>query len=77
MKPFLIAIAAVLFAWVAYGVSQSNTPEADERLHERNVIGACHDQQERASLSPGAARNVASICERLEDDYRAKWNREP
>jgi hypothetical protein len=77
VKPFLIGIAALLLAWVAYGFSQAFTPEADARLHDRNLIDACHEQHDRESLSPGAARNVATICENLENEYRTKWNREP
>lgn len=77
MKPFLIAIAILLAAFFGYGAIVASTPDGQARIQQRNVIAACHDQQGRASLSPGEVQSVASVCEKLEAAYRAKWNREP
>jgi hypothetical protein len=67
----IFALALVCLA----GCSQS--PDAQARSRQRDVIRRCWDEQEKKSLSPELARFVAGTCEKLEANYRTKWNREP
>lgn len=77
MKPVLITVGVLVAAFFAIGAINASTPEGQARTHEREVIAQCRGQQDRGSLSPGALSSVASVCEKLEAEYRAKWNREP
>lgn len=74
---FLIVVAVLVAAFFGLGAYQLNTPDGQARSQERDVIAACWQQQERKSFSPEAARFIAGACEKLEADFRAKWNREP
>ena len=77
MKAVVITIAVSLAAFMTFGFYSANTPEGRARSQDRAVIERCRDDQSSASLSPGSVRSMASTCEKLEADYRAKWNREP
>lgn len=59
------------------GSCAGNTPEGKERQASRDAISLCWSEQGRKSLDPGSARFVASTCEKMESDYRAKWGRNP
>jgi hypothetical protein len=77
IKRILLIAGALLLAFLAYGFYVANTPDGEARIKERRTIEACWEQQGRKSLTPQAARFVAGACEKLEADYRAKWNRDP
>ncbi len=64
-------------AFLLFGATVGNTPEANERAHARAVIKTCWGEQARKSLDSGTARFVASTCERLENDFRSKYRAEP
>lgn len=72
-----VSIGAALVAFTAFGAYLANTPDGQDRTAQREVIAACWEEQARKSLEPGTARLVAGACERLEADFRQKWNREP
>ncbi len=46
-------------------------------MHDRDAINLCWKEQKRPSLAPDSARFVASTCEKMEQDFHDKWNREP
>lgn len=55
----------------------ANDPQSGERADARRVIDLCWQEQKRASLSRGSQQFIAQSCERLEDEYRRKYNRNP
>lgn len=59
------------------GACAGNTPDGKERQASRDAISLCWSEQGRKSLDSGTARFVASTCEKMESDYRAKWGRNP
>jgi hypothetical protein len=69
-----IAGAAVLMFAIAVA---NDTPEARQRTHDRDVIGACWEDQKRKSLDPGSQRFVAGVCEKLEREFRQRHGRNP
>ena len=48
-----------------------------EKQKQRDAIALCWKEQERKSLTPGAARSIAGVCEKMENDFRAKWRVNP
>ena len=49
--------------------------------HDRDVIETCHADYAKKKDDPRMDRNalalVYTVCEKLENDYRAKWGKEP
>ncbi len=76
LKVFLV-LAALVAAFLIYGATVANTPEAKARMAAQDAISLCWKEQERKSLTPGAQRFVAGACEKMEADYRAKYGRNP
>lgn len=75
---WVLGIPVALFVVVmVIGATVGNTPEAQQRSLERDKIGACWDLQKKKSLDPSTARFTAGMCERMEDDFRRKHNRNP
>lgn len=77
IKKILLIAGALLVSFLAYGFYLSNTPAGKERGRERDVIASCWQEQERESLTSAEASLTASACEKLEDDFRRKWSRDP
>lgn len=73
----LLWIVGLFVAFIAFGAMVGSSPEAKERAEERRTIEYCWDEQKKKSLAPDTQRFVAGACERLEDDFRKKWNRNP
>jgi hypothetical protein len=73
-----ILIPVLLFvAFLIFGATVGETPEAREKQKAREVIKLCWQDQSRKSLPPDTARIVASMCEKMEDDFRAKYRSNP
>lgn len=70
----LIAGAVFIFAWV---YTNSQDPGVKARGKERAAIKLCWDDYGRKSLAPAEQRFIAGACERMENDYRTKWGRNP
>jgi hypothetical protein len=77
MKTAFLIIGAAVLAFFGFGAIVSNTPEGQERSKQRDVISRCWDEQKRKSLEPAAARALAAICEKMEQDFRSKWGVNP
>ncbi len=75
-KVFLI-LGVLVVGFFGFGFILASSPDGKARSHERDVIAYCWQQQERKSIEPAMARFVAGTCEKLEADFRVKWNREP
>lgn len=50
---------------------------ASEKDIAREAIKLCWSDQSKKSLDPGTARFVASTCEKMETEYKARWNANP
>ena len=70
-----IVVALVLvFSLIMY---LGNTPQAEEKGIKRMAIEQCWKDYERKSLDPGTKRFVASVCEKLERDFKQQYGVEP
>jgi hypothetical protein len=63
---------AALIAAMTYGCGPD-----DGRGVERRAIKLCWEDQAKKSNSPEAARFIAGACEKMERDFRAKYNASP
>jgi hypothetical protein len=61
-------------AFLAYGAMQPANPEKD---NARRVIDLCWADHERPSLGAAERQIIAGTCERLEADFRSKYNAAP
>lgn len=77
LKVVLVCFFLLVAGFLGIGFVASSSPEGQARSHERSAIELCWDGQKRKSLSPEEARFIAGACEKMEADYRAKWNRDP
>jgi hypothetical protein len=59
------------------GSTVGDTPEAREKDKARAVIKLCWGDQGRKSNTPDVARFIAGTCEKLEDQFRAKFGVNP
>lgn len=69
----------IVGAFVAFVVLMNvfQTPEMRERSDARAAISRCWDEQGKKSHTPEGARFIAGACEKMESDFRAKWERSP
>lgn len=63
--------------FVVWALVRTPSPEENARRRAEDVIAYCWKEQGKKSLDPAAARFAASTCEKLTDDYRAKYGRNP
>lgn len=77
MKKFLIALGSVFGLFVLWAFVRTPSPEEIDRRNERAGIEACWEDQQRKSLPPAQARFIASVCEKMEADFRKKHGRNP
>lgn len=68
---------AALGVWFVIAAVSPPSPETKERMRQQDAIELCWKDQGRKSHDPGTARFVASVCEKMEADYRSKWGRSP
>lgn len=73
-KVFL-SLGGVLALFLAIGALTG--PSNDQKTKDRAVLATCWEMQAKKSLDPGAARFAAGACERLEDEFQAKYGVRP
>jgi hypothetical protein len=76
-RKMLLVVGVLILAFFGYGFYASNTPDGKARAYERGTIELCWREQGRKSVAPADAREMARLCEGLEEAYRQKWNRDP
>lgn len=77
-----VCLAAILFGgFLLWGFMLAGTPEGKERIKMRDAIEYCDSQTTRLKddprMSAGAVGLHMDACDKLRNDYRAKWSREP
>lgn len=81
LRNLLIGGGALLFLFIVWGAFLAGTPEGKERIKMRDAIDYCDSQTDRLKadprMSPGAVGLHMDACDKLRNDYRAKWKREP
>ena len=59
------------------GTMHNNTPEGRATSDGRMAISLCWQEQGKKSLPPDQARFIAGACEKMERDFREKYNATP
>lgn len=72
MKKYLAIIAVSIFL-----VGCDESPEAKEKASKRDAIDYCWSSQEKKSNSESEKRFIAGACEKMEDEFRAKYGVNP
>ncbi|EML7991542.1 hypothetical protein WAA24_004328 [Stenotrophomonas maltophilia] len=67
----------ILVFMIVLGSIIGSTPEGKERQRERDAIELCWKDYERKSFDPGTKLFIATACEKMEADFRAKHGRNP
>lgn len=76
--PWIVGVpVALLVAFLGYGFSLSSTPEGQARSADRDAISACWRQQKDPALDPSSQRFVAKTCQKMEADFRTKYDVDP
>lgn len=73
----LLWLGGGVVAFLIFGASVGNSPEAKARMAAKDAIDLCWKEQARKSLTPGGQRFIAGACEKMEADYRTKFGRNP
>lgn len=75
---WVLGVPFALFTFImVVGAFLSGTPKAEARLKDREVIKGCWDIQSKKSLDPAMARLTVGACERMEDEFKAKYGHNP
>lgn len=64
-------------AFLGFGAVLNSTPEGQAKSRDRQAIALCWSNQASRSNSAGSAQFIAGACERMEREYRARYNAEP
>lgn len=72
-----IGILVAVAVFLTIGIIHGNRPEVKERFQAKDAIELCWKEQSRKSLAPSTQRFVAGTCEKMEDDFRRKYGRNP
>ncbi|WP_312158130.1 hypothetical protein [Pantoea piersonii] len=70
-KLFLLALSIALLAGC------DNSPEAKEKRVDQRAIKLCWENYSKKSLDESSKRFIAGACEKLESDYKSKYNSNP
>jgi hypothetical protein len=76
-KAIAIGVFGVLMAVLIGGALVKPSREQLAKDSDRGAIRYCWEQQSRKSVDPATARFMASSCEKLEGDFRAKYGGSP
>jgi hypothetical protein len=63
--------------FLAWGMFLGSTPDGKARRGEREAITECRRQVDDELQDLNTRRFVRDVCEKMEADYRLKWNRDP
>ncbi len=69
----VVALAFVFFLIMYLG----STPQAKEKGIKRMAIKQCWKDYERKSLDPSTKRFLASVCEKIERDFKQDYGVDP
>ena len=72
MKKLLVVPLSVLLL-----IGCDNSPEAKEKIRKRDAIDYCWSTYEKKSNTDAEKRFIAGACEKMEDDFRSKYGRNP
>lgn len=76
-KLWLWLIGVPIGIFVIFAIIGSNDPQKQAKRNDRRVYELCIADMNDPLRSPGFRAASRSMCEKLRDDFRAKYNLEP
>lgn len=76
-KTWIWVVLSLPIAFLTFGYFQSQTPDGQARIEARSAIKLCWDEQGKRSNTVGSARFIAGACEKMEQDFEAKFGTRP
>lgn len=73
----VFGLLAVVAAFLLFGAVVGNTPEGKERQKARDVIELCRSDEKNFKGGSGAKSIITETCEKLENEFRAKFGSNP
>lgn len=73
----IIGLVAALAAFLLFGAVVGNTPEGKEKQRARDVIELCRSDEKAWVGGAGAKSIITNTCQKFEDEFRAKYGRNP
>jgi hypothetical protein len=70
-------ILGILFVAILMAMNPEDPAVKKERWNAQSAIELCWKDYERKSFDPGTKRFIASVCEKMESDYKQKYGRAP
>ena len=76
---WVVGIPVGLFViFMVFGlILQGNDSQSDAKQQGRSAIKLCWEEQNRKSFEPSTQRFIASACEKMESDFRTRYNASP
>jgi hypothetical protein len=74
---WLWVVLAIPVAFLAFGATVANTPEAKAKSTDRDAISLCWDEQAKKSNSAGGAQFIAGACELMKRNFVEKYGHKP
>nr|WP_139183761.1 hypothetical protein [Pseudomonas sp. NFPP33] len=76
--PWIIGIPVILFVGLMIiGFFASNSPRGQEKAKARDAISLCWEEQQDKSITPESQRFIASVCYKMEQEFRDKYRASP
>lgn len=73
----MLILTAVVVAFLSFGAYKASTPEGKEKSRARAAIELCRDRESSYRGSENARNFLSGACEKMEDDFRAKFGVSP
>jgi hypothetical protein len=73
----VFVVLGVIFLAILGKINPEDPAVREERQRAALAIEICWKDYEKKSLDPGTKRFVASVCEKMEGDFRKKYRRDP
>jgi hypothetical protein len=68
---------ALVVAFLIFGATVGNTPEAKEKQKARDVIDLCRSDERKWAGGAPAKAIITNTCLKLENDYRTRFGSNP
>lgn len=76
-----LIVGGLVVVFFGFGFILMQSPGGQERSKERDAIYYCEDNYAKLKEAPGTSTAMLQIaygaCEKMKNDFRTKWNREP
>lgn len=72
-KIALGVLGAMLLIFIIWALFGNNSPEAQERMREREAIALCRERETDPLQELSTRRAARAACDAMERDFQEKW----